>query len=75
MEKSTRNARLALLALAMLFLFPVTSCTTDSESDLIYERLATDKSAETDPNKGDEEEEDKDLIDKRKIRKRNGASG
>ncbi|MBT8179127.1 MAG: hypothetical protein HKP60_08420 [Eudoraea sp.] len=75
MENSTRIARLALLAIVILFLFPISSCTTDSESDLIYERSATDKSAETDPNKGDEEEEEKDLIDKRKIRKRNGASG
>ncbi|MBT8204411.1 MAG: hypothetical protein KJP14_08555 [Eudoraea sp.] len=74
MEKSTRIARLALFAIIILFLFPVTSCTTDSESDLIYERSATTNSAETDPNKGEEEEE-KDLIDKRKIRKSNKKNG
>ena len=74
MEKSTRIARLALLAVVLLLLFPVTSCTTDSESDLIYERAANSDSSETDPNKNDEEEE-KDVIDKRKVRKRKRTNG
>ncbi len=75
MEKSTRIARLALFAIVILFLFPVTSCTTDSESDLLYERSANSDSSNTDPNKSEEEEEDKELIDKRKIKRPNSTNG
>ena len=75
MENSTQIARLALLALVILFLFPVTSCTTDSESDLIYERSANSDTPQTNPDKSAEEEEDKELIDKRKIKKPNSTTG
>ena len=74
MERFTRIARLAILAIVFLFLFPATSCTTDSESDLLYERSATTNSAESDPNKGKDDDE-KDRVDKRKIRKGNKKKG
>lgn len=73
MEKSTRITTLVMFVFAILLLSSITSCTTDSESDVLYERSA-DTDASTDQNKKDDQEEDKDVRrkDVTKPKKRKG---
>ena len=73
MEKSTRITTLVMFVFAILFLSSITSCTTDSESDVLYERSA-DTDASTDQNKKDDQEKDKDVRrkDVTKPKKRKG---
>ena len=58
---------------ATLLLFSITSCTTDSESDILYERSA-DVDASTDPNGEEEEEKDED-VRRKDVQKSNKKEG
>lgn len=75
MEKFTRPTGLVLLGIAILLFLSLTSCTTDTESDVLYERATHSVNSDAASEKKDDPDVDKDLIDKRKIKRRKKTNG